>query len=251
MTNPTPPYSDSDSSRQAESLQLVEQHAPLVKRIAYHLLARLPDSVQVDDLIQSGLEGLLEAAGNYDVSKGASFETFAGIRIRGAMLDEMRRGDWSPRSLHRNARRLAEERLKLEREFGRAVTDSEVAEAMGITLDDYRDMARNTLSARLCSFDEVIGGANGDNGNNESLTRSAIYADTADGPEQLIENDDQRLQVAEAIKALPERDQLLLSLYYQEELNLKEIGLVLGVSESRVSQLHSQATLKLRSKLLD
>jgi RNA polymerase sigma factor for flagellar operon FliA len=112
-------------------------------------------------------------------------------------------------------------------------------------------MARNTMSARLCSFDEVVGVSNGDGGADEGLTRSALYADTADGPDKLIESDEQRTQVAEAISALPERDQLLLSLYYKEELNLKEIGLVLGVSESRVSQLHSQAALKLRTKLLD
>ena len=250
MPKSSQPYSHSENSRQAESMLLVERHASLVKRIAYHLLARLPDSVQVDDLIQSGLEGLLEAAGNYDVTKGASFETFAGIRIRGAMLDEMRRGDWSPRSLHRNARRLAEENLKLERELGRAPTDSELALSLDISLEEYRDMARNTMSARLCSFDEVVGVA-GDGGADEGLTRSALYADTADGPDKLIESDEQRTQVAEAISALPERDQLLLSLYYKEELNLKEIGLVLGVSESRVSQLHSQAALKLRAKLLD
>ncbi|MGB2272551.1 MAG: RNA polymerase sigma factor FliA [Pseudomonadales bacterium] len=230
---------------------LVEQHSPLVKRIAYHLLARLPDSVQVDDLIQSGLEGLLEAANNYDKSKGASFETFAGIRIRGAMLDEMRRGDWSPRSLHRNARKLAEQSLHLERQLQRAPTDSELASALQVSLEEYRDMSRNTMSARLCSFDEVVSSANGDGANDETMTRSALYADTADGPDRLIEDNDQRYQVSEAIKALPERDQLLLSLYYKEELNLKEIGLVLGVSESRVSQLHSQAALKLRSKLLD
>ncbi|MBT5292498.1 MAG: RNA polymerase sigma factor FliA [Cellvibrionales bacterium] len=251
MPKSSQPYSHSENSRQAESMLLVERHASLVKRIAYHLLARLPDSVEVDDLIQSGLEGLLEAAGNYDVTKGASFETFAGIRIRGAMLDEMRRGDWSPRSLHRNARRLAEESLKLERELGRAPTDSELALSLDISLEEYRDMARNTMSARLCSFDEVVGVANGDGGAGEGLTRSALYADTADGPDKLIESDEQRTQVAEAISALPERDQLLLSLYYKEELNLKEIGLVLGVSESRVSQLHSQAALKLRAKLLD
>ena len=251
MPKSSQPYSHSENSRQAESMLLVERHASLVKRIAYHLLARLPDSVQVDDLIQSGLEGLLEAAGNYDISKGASFETFAGIRIRGAMLDEMRRGDWSPRSLHRNARRLAEENLKLERQLGRAATDSELALSLDVSLEDYRDMARNTMSARLCSFDEVVGVSNGDGGADEGLTRSALYADTADGPDKLIESDERRTQVAEAISALPERDQLLLSLYYKEELNLKEIGLVLGVSESRVSQLHSQAALKLRTKLLD
>ncbi|MDB2409364.1 RNA polymerase sigma factor FliA [Pseudomonadales bacterium] len=251
MPNSTQPYSDSEASRQAESMLLVEQHSPLVKRIAYHLLARLPDSVQVDDLIQSGLEGLLEAANNYDMSKGASFETFAGIRIRGAMLDEMRRGDWSPRSLHRNARRLAEQSLQLERQLERAPTDTELASALQVSLEEYRDMSRNTMSARLCSFDEVVSTANGDGANDKTMTRSALYADTADGPDRLIEDNDQRFQVSEAIKALPERDQLLLSLYYNEELNLKEIGLVLGVSESRVSQLHSQAALKLRSKLLD
>jgi RNA polymerase sigma factor for flagellar operon FliA len=216
MPKSSQPYSHSENSRQAESMLLVERHASLVKRIAYHLLARLPDSVEVDDLIQSGLEGLLEAAGNYDVTKGASFETFAGIRIRGAMLDEMRRGDWSPRSLHRNARRLAEESLKLERELGRAPTDSELALSLDISLEEYRDMARNTMSARLCSFDEVVGVANGDGGAGEGLTRSALYADTADGPDKLIESDEQRTQVAEAISALPERDQLLLSLYYKE-----------------------------------
>ena len=118
-------------------------------------------------------------------------------------------------------------------------------------MEEYRDMSRNTMSARLCSFDEVVSTANGDGANDETMTRSALYADTADGPDRLIEDNDQRFQVSEAIRALPERDQLLLSLYYKEELNLKEIGLVLGVSESRVSQLHSQAALKLRSKLLD
>lgn len=242
------PYGENAPGR-VNVIELVERHSPLVKRIAYHLLARLPDSVLVDDLIQSGLEGLLEAANNYDPSKGASFETFAGIRIRGAMLDEMRRGDWSPRSLHRNARKLAEQYQLLERKLARPPTDSEVAASMDVSINDYRDMARNTVSARLYSFDEVVGAAAGDGEQGQS--RAELYADSADGPELLIEADDQRARLAAAIKELPERDQLLLSLYYQEELNLKEIGKVLGVSESRVSQLHSQAALKLRSKLLD
>ena len=244
------PYRDDLSQQAADTIALVERHAPLVKRIAFHLLARLPDSVQVDDLIQSGLEGLLEAANHYDASKGASFETFAGIRIRGAMLDEMRRGDWSPRSLHRNARRLAEQYQQLENQLGRAPTDTQVAEAMDISLEYYRSMARNTLSARLHSFDEVVRGV--DNPDyTEGQTRGELYADTTKGPEQLIEEDSQRARLATVISELSERDQLLLNLYYQEELNLKEIGQVLGVSESRVSQLHSQAALKLRAKLLD
>ncbi len=243
------PYSDNQASREAEVIALVEQHAPLVKRIAYHLLARLPDSVQVDDLIQSGLEGLLEAANNYDPGKGASFETFAGIRIRGAMLDEMRRGDWSPRSLHRNARALATQYQALENQLGRAPSDSEVAQALDVTLDEYRAMARHALSARLFSLDEVVGGDF--SGGGDGQTRGDLYADSAEGPEAQIEADSQRARLAEAIQELPERDQILLNLYYYEELNLKEIGQVLGVSESRVSQLHSQAALKLRSKLLD
>lgn len=237
------PYVDSQNSQQS-AVELVERYAPLVKRIAHHLLARLPDSVQVDDLIQSGLEGLLEAANNYDAGKGASFETFAGIRIRGAMLDEMRRGDWSPRSVHRNARRLAEAYQALEAQLERTPTDIEVANAMGVKLEEYQAMARHTMSARLCSFDEPPPTEMG-------LTRAETYADQTSSPEQLVEEDDQRRRLAEAIQELPERDQLLLSLYYQEELNLKEIGQVLGVSESRVSQLHSQAATKLRAKLLD
>ncbi len=223
--------------------ELVEKHAVLVKKIAHHLLARLPDSVLLDDLVQSGLEGLLEAAQNYDASKGASFETFAGIRIRGAMLDEIRRGDWSPRSVHRNARKLAEVHHRLEVQLEREPSNAEMAAALGVGIDDYQSMARHALSARLYSFDESVGGEDG-------ASRSELQADTAAGPQELVEQDDRRRQLAGAIRELPERDQLLLSLYYQEELNLKEIGKILGVSESRVSQLHSQAALKLRAKLL-
>ena len=224
--------------------QLVERHAPLVKRIAHHLLARLPDSVQLEDLIQSGLEGLLEAANSYDAGKGASFETFAAIRIRGAMLDEMRRGDWSPRSVHRNARRLAEAHSQLESALGRPPSDTEVAEQLDVPVADYQSMARDTLSARLFSLDEPTGGE-------IAQSRADNYADTAEGPEHQVARQQAQQRLAEAIKTLPERDQLLLSLYYREELNLKEIGQVLGVSESRVSQLHSQAALKLRSRLLE
>ena len=134
---------------------LVEKHAPLVKRIAYHLLARLPASVQVDDLIQSGMIGLIEAAKNFDGSKGASFETFAGIRIRGSMLDEMRRGDWTPRSVHRNARLIAETIAELEAEFGRDVKDVEVAEKLDITLDEYHHMLSDVSSGRIIGIEDL------------------------------------------------------------------------------------------------
>ena len=237
----TPPYSD---NQQVSVEALLEQHAPLVKRIAHHLLARLPDSVQADDLIQAGLEGLLEAATNFEQGKGASFETYAGIRIRGAMLDEMRRGDWSPRSVHRNARGMAEAYQALEARLGREPQAAEVAAAMGIEIDEYHQMARHALGARLASFDEMLGAEHGS-------TRGERIAASEAGPDQLLEQDEMRQRLAQAIAELPERDQLLLSLYCQQELNLKEIGKVLGVSESRVSQLHAQAALKLRAKLIE
>lgn len=221
---------------------LVEKHAPLVKRIAYHLLARLPASVQVDDLIQSGMIGLIEAAKNFDNTKGASFETFAGIRIRGSMLDEMRRGDWTPRSVHRNARLIAETIAELEAEFGRDVKDVEVAEKLDITLDEYHHMLSDVSSGRIIGIedlgisDDVLVTAN-------DKQDDHLYEEQASDAFQhaLIKN----------ISSLPEREAIVLSLYYNDELNLKEIGEVLSVSESRVSQIHSQALVRLRARMQD
>jgi len=225
--------------------ELVEKHAPLVKRIALHLRARLPESVLLDDLLQAGIEGLLEAANSYQSGKGASFETFAGIRIKGSMLDEMRRGDWSPRSVHRATRKMSRVQQSLEATLGRSPSIEEMAEEMEVTVDEFRKMARHSLSARLVSLDEPVGTEDGIG------ERSDFVEDKGDTPEQLVEQENMRLRLIEAIKSLPERDQLLLNLYYFEELNLREIGEVLGVSESRVSQLHSQAAAKLRVILED
>ncbi len=224
--------------------ELVTAHAILVKRIAHHLMARLPDSVQVDDLIQSGMIGLLEAARNYDQSKGATFETYAGIRIRGAMLDEVRRGDWVPRSVHRNGRRISEAIRTVEARTGRDAQDHEVAAVLEIPLDDFYDLLKDTQSARLQSFEELM--------ENQAQTEHERGWPTVEqGPYRQHEDHSRQGAIAEAIKTLPEREQLILSLYYDEELNLKEIGAVLGVSESRVSQIHSQATHRLRARLRD
>lgn len=239
MTRSEQPYAGSGP----DSAELLRLHAPLVKRIAYHLLARLSEQVQVDDLIQAGLEGLLEAASNYQPGKGASFETYAGIRIRGAMLDEVRRGDWSPRSVHRNARAMADNYSRLETQLGRAPTIAEQAEALGLSIEEFSTNSRNVLGVRLQSIDETLGAA--------GVERVETIADTESNPEQLMEKASLQKRLTDAIAELPERDQLLLSLYYREELNLKEIGEVLGVSESRVSQLHSQAAIKLRAKLIE
>lgn len=221
--------------------ELATQHAPLVKRIAHHLLMRMPSSVQLDDLIQSGMIGLLEAARKYDVSKGASFETYAGIRIRGAMLDEIRRGDWAPRSVHRKSREVAAAVKSVEMRTGSDAKDHEVAEELGIDLETYYTILQDASGSRLFSFDDLTEG--GDD--------SALEAASGEisGPAEELQDEDFRSHLAEAIEGLPEREKLVLALYYDEELNLKEIGEVLGVSESRISQIHSQAALRLRARL--
>lgn len=222
--------------------QLVEKHAPLVKRIAYHLLARLPASVQADDLIQSGMIGLIEAAKNFDGTKGASFETFAGIRIRGAMLDEMRRGDWTPRSVHRNARLIAETINELESELGRDVKDVEVAEKLDITLDEYHQMLSDVSSGRIIGIEDL------------GITDDVLVTADDRQDDHLFEeqaNDSFQQALIKNISSLPEREAIVLSLYYNDELNLKEIGEVLNVSESRVSQIHSQALVRLRARMQD
>ncbi|CAH0137651.1 RNA polymerase sigma factor FliA [Pseudomonas sp. Bi70] len=222
--------------------QLIERHAPLVKRIAYHLLARLPANVQVDDLIQAGMIGLLEASRKYDAGKGASFETFAGIRIRGAMLDEVRKGDWAPRSVHRNSRMVSDAIRKIEARTGRDAKDHEVAAELQLSLEDYYGILGDTLGSRLFSFDDLL--QEGENGGLQEDTSSLHH-----GPSHELEDDRFQAALADAISNLPERERLVLSLYYDEELNLKEIGEVLGVSESRVSQLHSQCAARLRARL--
>lgn len=227
-------------SDQQDKLALLEQHTVLVKRIAYHLLARLPASVLVDDLIQSGMIGLLEASNNFDSRKGASFETFAGIRIRGAMLDEMRRGDWTPRSVHRNSRMVSDAIKSLEAEFGRDVSDIEVAEKLDISLNEYHHILSEVSSGKIIGLDDL------------GVSEDAIHVDNDgrnDDPYQNVEQIVFKKALSECITTLPEREALVLSLYYDEELNLREIGQVLDVSESRVSQIHSQAMHRLKARM--
>ncbi|MBD1389846.1 RNA polymerase sigma factor FliA [Neiella sp. HB171785] len=219
---------------------LVRQHADLVKRIAHHLKGRLPASVQVDDLIQAGMIGLLEALKNYDQSKGAAFETYAGIRIRGAMLDELRRGDWSPRSVHQQNRRVADAIKAVEQETGRDAHDAEVAARLEMSLTDYHQLLASLNSGRIIGIEDL--------GVSEDALSPEIQQNESTPFQELSEQQFQR-SLVEAIKTLPEREALVLSLYYDDELNLREIGDVLSVSESRVCQIHSQAMHRLKARL--
>lgn len=227
-------------SVQIDKTVLIEKYTVLVKRIAYHLLARLPASVIVDDLIQSGMIGLLEASNNFDHSKGASFETFAGIRIRGAMLDEIRRGDWTPRSVHKNSRMVTEAIKTLEAELGRDVTDKEVADKLALSLNEYHHILHDVSSGKIIGIDDL--------GISEDVFQNT-QNNNVDEPYSKMEQVVFKKALTQCISLLPEKDSLVLSLYYDEELNLREIGQVLDVSESRVSQIHSQAMHRLKARM--
>ncbi len=233
------------SVQQSDTDRLVLEHTPLVKRIAYHMVARLPPSVQVDDLIQAGAIGLIEAARNYDDTQGASFETYAGIRIRGAMLDEIRKSDWIPRSMRRRMRELGDVMQQLEQQHGRQASPEEIAAALEMDVDEYNRMLGETAALPLLSLDELLadrpekpGGAQG------GQTGGA-------DPLATLEDEGFKQALVEMIDRLPEREKLVMGLYYDEGLNLKEIGLVLEVSESRVCQIHAQALVRLRTRMKD
>ncbi len=221
---------------------LVRKHAPLVKRIAYHLMSRLPPTVQIDDLVQSGMIGLLEAARNYDASQGASFETYAGIRIRGSMLDEIRKGDWAPRSLHRRIREIARVVAEIEHEFGRDARDTEIASRLGMDLNQYYQTVQDSISHKVFSFEDLP--------SKDEVLSEGLNGRIAE-PLENVEKDMFKEALAQAIASLPERERLVMSLYYKEEMNLRETGEVLGVSESRVCQIHSQALIRLKARMTE
>lgn len=216
--------------------QLLAQHTPLLKRIAYHLISRLPPEVQIEDLMQAGVVGLLEAARHYDPKQGASFATYAGIRIRGAMLDELRRLDWKPRSVHRNTRKFSDAVRKIERREQRPARDWEIAQELDLEIDEYHRLLRDVAGYRIVSTDEVF-------------TLGEECRGSGTGPFDQVQKSAFKGALARTIEELPEREKLVIVLYYDEELNLREIGEVLGVSESRVCQIHGQALIRLRARM--
>lgn len=212
---------------------LVKDHLPLVKRIATHLSVKLPSHIEIDDLVQVGLIGLLKAADDYQPDSGAAFSTYATIRIKGAMLDELRSRDWLPRAIQKKLGLVANAVASLEQQLGRSASSLEVAKELNMDLVAYNEMLGELSYARLSTIED----ANLIPGDNE--------------PDYVISQGLKEKAVADAILELPDKEQLMMSLYYTDGLNLKEIGLVLDVSESRVSQIHGQAVARIKSKLKD
>ncbi|HBD34353.1 MAG TPA: RNA polymerase sigma factor FliA [Cupriavidus sp.] len=226
-----------------EQEDVVKSHAPLVRRIALQLAAKLPASVQIDDLIQAGMIGLLDAAKRYEDNHGARFETYASQRIRGAMLDEVRANDWQSRSLRQFTRKIERTQRQLEQKLGRSPIDSEVAKELEMGLEEYQELLNEVHGCQLLHYEDFER-----SGEEDFLDRHLGVTDEANPLTVLMESG-MRDALIRAIEKLPEREKLVLSLCYDQELNLREIGAVLEVTESRVCQIRSQAITRLRNQL--
>ena len=222
---------------------MLKQYSPLVRRLAHHMIAKLPANVELDDLIQVGMIGLSDALSRFDASQGVQFETFATQRIRGAMLDELRGSDWMSRGDRRHQRTIETAVHKLEQKLGRAPSESEIAKEMGLSLTAYQELLGKVRGTQLVYLEDMAG----DDGDNDYLDRHV--ADDTANPLAMLNDHRMREALVEAIKNLPEREQYVMSMYYEHDMNLKEIAAVLKVTESRVCQLHSQSIARLRSKL--
>jgi RNA polymerase sigma factor for flagellar operon FliA len=222
--------------------ECLKEYAPLVKRIAHHMMLKLPGSVEVDDLIQAGMMGLLDAASRYDELRGAMFETYAAQRIRGAMLDELRGADWLPRSLRRDMRRIEAAISRLQQKLGKAPSESQIAKELDISLPEYQQMLQEGRGAQLLYYEDFHG-----EGDEDFFERYEFSSDS--NPLELLQDGRFREALIQAIERLPERERQMMGMHYEQDMNLREIGEVMGVSESRVCQLHSQAVARLRTSL--
>ena len=222
--------------------ECLKEYAPLVKRIAHHMMLKLPGSVEVDDLIQAGMMGLLDAATRYDELRGAMFETYAAQRIRGAMLDELRGADWLPRSLRRDMRRIETAISHLQQKLGRAPNETEIAKELNVALPEYQQMLQEGRGAQLLYYEDFHG-----EGDEDFFERFEFSSDS--NPLELLQDGRFREALVHAIERLPERERQMMGMHYEQDMNLREIGEVMGVSESRVCQLHSQAVARLRTSM--
>lgn len=231
-------------SGKADKNRILLEHAPLVKRLAYQLMARLPPSVEVDDLIQAGMMGLLDAVNRFEEGHGAQFETYAVQRIRGAMLDELRGMDWLPRSLRQDMRKIEAAMSHLQQLLGRAPSELEIAKSMNLTLAEYQDKLSEGGGHQLVYYEDY----QGEGDERDSFLERYMVDENGDPLSALLEEDFKHALI-DSIESLPEREKILMGLYYEQEMNLKEIGAIMGVSESRVCQLHSQAIARIRAAL--
>lgn len=222
---------------------VIKQYGPMVRRVASQLAMKLPANVEIDDLVQAGMIGLFDALSRFETGHGAQFETFATQRIRGAMIDELRASDWVSRSTRKNQRAIESAIQKLEQKLHRAPAESEIAAQMKLSLSDYQQMLAESRNAQLVYVDDF----SDEDGDVNPIDRQAAGAGS-DPLETLRDSRFRKALVAE-IENLPEREKIVMGLYYEQEMNLKEIGAVLGVTESRVCQLHTQAVTRLRGKL--
>ena len=221
---------------------VVEEYAHLIKKVAYKLIARLPANVELDDLMSAGVIGLIDAAEKYDPEKSRNFRGYAEIRIRGAMLDELRALDWVPRSVRQRCAAIDSVSGELTRRLGRRPSDIEIAEEMDISVPDFRELAERARPVTVVSYEDV--------GSHDGEERRDCVADpNAVDPEDVSEQCSGRRRMMRAIQRLPPRKRVVLTLYYYEDLNLREIGSILGVTESRISQIHSAAVGQLREIL--
>ncbi|RYF23907.1 MAG: RNA polymerase sigma factor FliA [Comamonadaceae bacterium] len=223
---------------------LIRQHVPLVRRIAHHMIAKLPPNVELDDLIQVGMMGLSEALTRYEASQGVQFETFATQRIRGAMLDELREGDWMSRSSRKSQKEIEQALHRMEQKLGRSPLESEIAEELGLSLEDYQTLLGKVRGTQLVYLEDM---SRGDDDEEGFLDRHV--ADSEADPMAVLRDQRLKASLVTAIKSLPEREQYIMGMYYEHDMNLKEIAAVLGVTESRVCQLHSQSIARLRAKM--
>jgi RNA polymerase sigma factor for flagellar operon FliA len=228
---------------QLDANAMLKQYSPLVRRLAHQMIAKLPANVEIDDLIQVGMIGLSDALTRFDVAQGVQFETFATQRIRGAMLDELRGNDWMSRGDRRHQRSIEAAVHKLEQKLGRAPQESEIAAELGMKLADYQELLGKVRGTQLVYLEDM----SGDDGDEDFLDRHV--ADAEANPLARLSDRKMREALVAAIENLPEREQYVMSMYYEHDMNLKEIAAVLGVTESRVCQLHSQSIARLRSRL--
>ena len=222
----------------------LRKYSPLVRRLAHHMIAKLPPSVEVDDLIQVGMIGLTEAISRFEPTQGVQFETFASQRIRGAMIDELREGDWMSRGSRKSQKDIEQAVSRLQQKLQRAPLESEIAKELGMKLDDYQHMLAKVRGTQLVYLEDI-----GGHSEDEDSFLDRHLGDEEAEPSARLQDQRMRQALVAAIKVLPEREQQIMSMYYEHDMNLKEIAAVLGVTESRICQLHSQSIARLRSKL--